>query len=327
MTSAYVRFESSTLSSLERTRYFLNFDSELTAINQFADLERNGTFPLEKGFNQNRITRIKREACFECFIAVYFWLLLKVFSFLSNYISSSRFENSRRISEVNYCAKTKNFQILTYHSRYGDKYLASSTNFYSTESSDIYLQPSIPVSMLDNHLTAPLLDNWKKNSIDFFSEGLCYGTSVSFLSLFLKTQDKFQDLDNQMISICKQFENGGSNKVGVIQSLWYNRYRSEHLLGIAKEYSSKISFKDKNVYVPEGSYLIRLSSPAHACAYIKMNENLAYIFEPNVGVLKIQTENGKTVDDQFKGFIQDFWGTDFDPSKKVIFESVKNVLV
>lgn len=137
--------------------------------------------------------------------------------------------------------------------------------------------------------------------------GICRGMVDWFLYLYFRTQHQFENPRTHLFAVSKQFVNGGGEEATLLQSMIV---RNGKLLGLRFGTQSpksrklrvprlKYTVADWNrstptvlitafEQLPPGAY--RIGVTIHAMALIKVNSNLAYLFDPNQGVLEINGE-------------------------------------
>jgi hypothetical protein len=127
-------------------------------------------------------------------------------------------------------------------------------------------------------------------------EGVCRGSSLWFIYLYLKTLGNFDEEKAHLISVAKQFENGASRQAALLQAF----YKGHQLLGLKKEKipAAKISLYEldfgletanqKVASLKEGIY--RVGSYHHSMVYIK-NGKEGYLWDPSYGLYEIGTED------------------------------------
>lgn len=145
------------------------------------------------------------------------------------------------------------------------------------------------------------------NGVQFgHHQGICRGESYWFLYLYLKTKNQFSDPRSHMAALGKQFETGGGMDPTLLQSInlakgklldlkigaqtAHARRPIEHL--IRKTPSEWKSSPEETIRrlqnLPPGAYETGL--PVHQTAYVKIDRNLGFYFEPNRGIVEINGE-------------------------------------
>jgi hypothetical protein len=145
------------------------------------------------------------------------------------------------------------------------------------------------------------------------AKGICGGIGNWFLCLYFKTLPHFKDKDPQahLMAITKLFENGAPRQAEMLQL--FNGASEDFchsLLGfeVKEEKDKNLKFiktpedKEKsNQYIKDltpGVYFIHFSQgcgSAHALYYFKINDNLGFLFDPNIGLIKLK-ENSQAED-------------------------------
>ncbi len=157
----------------------------------------------------------------------------------------------------------------------------------------IYQHPFIP----ESQITDPEIKKRtfsKLGGIKFNNEGLCRGMSHWFIYLYHKTRGECSDPRRQMSSIGKQFQQGAKAEPALLQSLYV---RGGKLLDMKINPSpwacsfdtwkqSKTQLIGQLQNMASGAYYVGL--PGHGIAYVKCNEKLSYLFDPNYGIVEIR---------------------------------------
>lgn len=181
--------------------------------------------------------------------------------------------------------------------------IKSTINDFNKEGEAVASTPAIPIAAI----TDPKI---KKraffNGIKFDNnQGICRGMSEWFAYLYLNTKDHFDNPRAHMRAIGKQFVNGGGYDPALFQSI---SFRKGKILGLkagiqkprapetpllcfstAHWHSNKQDMVNHLQNLLPGVY--KTCVPQHATAYVKVNNNLGFFFDPNVGIIEI---NGPT---------------------------------
>jgi hypothetical protein len=193
--------------------------------------------------------------------------------------------------------------------------LSRSINTHRKDTSDYFLLPPMHTS-LDTH---PNL-----NSLNFFHEnGMCRGICHWFIYLYFKTQSHFTDSEQHLRAVGKQFEQGAPRQAAFLNSLalpsLYNLLRLEVRRDYSKiEVAGKIPeqiFREIQCRVP-GVYGIYTSS--HQVVYIKINDNLQYLFDPTKGCIKI------TSTQIFKNAMEPYFNT-HDNTQEILIDNYTQI--
>ena len=134
--------------------------------------------------------------------------------------------------------------------------------------------------------------------------GICRGMTDWLMYLYLNTKEQFSDPRSHMRALGKQFTSGGGMDPTLIQSLALQKGKllglkigAQRLNSPGVRRSSNIRHRTSHWYsqreqitqefqnMPVGAY--RAWVPNHATAYIKINANLGYFFDPNNGITEI----------------------------------------
>jgi hypothetical protein len=162
--------------------------------------------------------------------------------------------------------------------------LSRSINTHRQNTSDYYLHSPLRTSFATHT---------NSTSLDFFhQEGVCRGMCHWFIFLYFKTQGRFANPEQHIRAVGQQFEQGAARQPAFLQSLALAPLYDLLKLNVHQD-NSKISTAGKT---PEqilrefqcrapGVYGIYTSS--HQVVYIKIDDNQQYLFDPNVGCIKI----------------------------------------
>lgn len=161
--------------------------------------------------------------------------------------------------------------------------LCRSINSHRVDSKDYFLLPSCKTTLP----TYPT-----PGRLDFFrADGVCRGMSHWFVHLFFKTKSAFVNSDHHLQAVGKQFELGAPKQAAFLQSLQMPPITLPGM-NVKIDYA-KISVSGKREeeivrefqQLPSGAYGIYTST--HQIVYIKVDQLKQYLFDPNVGVLKV----------------------------------------
>ncbi len=134
-------------------------------------------------------------------------------------------------------------------------------------------------------------------------QGICRGMSFWFLYLYLKTKDQFSDPRAHMAALGEQFKNGGGMDPTLLQSISLG---TGELLNLKIGTQSAVETSCRKLIehtpdrwrsnsanivrqlqaMPVGAYAVGL--PCHQTAYVKINDQLGFFFDPNHGIIEIQ---------------------------------------
>lgn len=197
-------------------------------------------------------------------------------------------------------------------------------NIHQLTTSDIYLQPSIPMSQIKDRQILEMVAAAKRPRIDFFREGgVCLGSALWFQYLYENTKGLFDSPSKHIHAVAKQFEKGAPLKAALLQSL--NNLRENPLETVqrhARIEEDLLHLKVERYYamipnaylkgdcekavnildeLPIGAY--KIGVPRHALNFIKIHKNLGYIIDPNTGALPRFIRYDKDLDDNLKKFV------------------------
>lgn len=217
---------------------------------------------------------------------LYFWvsgLVLTIGSYFLHAICMSDFskkvwvQSRHALNNVSAIKAEKVFQ---------NHLLSKSINTHRLDSADHYLLPTMSTA-LSTHTTPGMLNS-------FHADGICRGMSHWFIHLYFKTRRSFSNIELQLAAVGKQFEQGAPAQAVLLHSLEPSSICDLLKLNVHRDYS-KISTTGKTEeqiidhirFRPVGVYGIYTSS--HQVVYIKIDESNHYLFDPNVGVVKVSS--------------------------------------
>lgn len=217
---------------------------------------------------------------------------------------------------------TKQLQVKIQHKRvqhrtpyfqdlFKEQLLTRSLNSHQPESADFYLHPSINLRTR----------KFKDDQVEFSSfsqkrflmlDGICQGMCDWLIYLYFHSLPYYLDSDPaiHLKSLAQVFENGAPRQSELLQLFGWaekevkhfmlgfevenDKQESQDLLTIKslKEDKTKAFSVIKNF--PIGVFLISFeldSSNGHALVYFKINENLGFIFDPNIGLIKLASHD------------------------------------
>jgi len=161
-----------------------------------------------------------------------------------------------------------------------------SKNIPTPSSSDVYLhEPIERTKIKDPVLEKYFFSSKNDNQISFFHElGSCRGICYWFIYLYFKTKDTFSSPHLHIIRISQEFTDGAPAPAALLQSL----HPVENFLNIKSKtlfyyLDNFIELKQNLLSCSEGIYTIGLGR--HRINYIKISEEKAYIFDPNIGTI------------------------------------------
>src|SRR6185369_16926526 len=124
--------------------------------------------------------------------------------------------------------------------------------------------------------------------------GICRGMNYWFIHLYFKTRHLFSDVEMQLAAVGKQFEQGASQQAVLLHSINLPSVYDLLKLNVRQDYSViSVEGRTQEQIInamqmrPPGVYGIYTSS--HHVVYIKVDESRHYIFDPNIGVVKVST--------------------------------------
>lgn len=183
---------------------------------------------------------------------------------------------------------------------FGSDCLAFSVNARAQDSSDVYLQPKIPVDDIRSSRVRDLV-NPKLKQLDFYKKNgvCCRGMSEWFFYLYFQTKDYFDDPNAHMQAIGRQFSNGAPRQAGVLQALaspnnreflGLQTERTEVLPSSAHEETDRRSLIEMFKELEPGAYAIHLHK--HRLNYISVSRKRGYLYDPSQGTISIKGSRG-----------------------------------
>lgn len=170
---------------------------------------------------------------------------------------------------------------------------------------DLQYQSPIDISSITDTKVknrTPLYSNCKEidtQRIVFNSgKGICRGETFWFIYLYLSIQHLFSDPLTPILAAGKQFAQGGENESILLQGLYHIKKGKMLNLKIDACFQDPASKSLNAAQVYQNDEAIRILSSLnngvykvdlekHACAYIKISQDLAYYFDPNYGVFEL----------------------------------------
>lgn len=236
---------------------------------------------------------------------------LTIFNYTKSYLVGY-FPNLTKKIQISINHRLHQHKNLYFQSLFKEQLLVRSLNVHQPSSSDFYLHSNIT-------LRTRLFENnqFKSSGISekkfFMSDGLCKGECVWFTYLYFKTLSYFSDPEFQLQTIARLFENGAPRQAELIQLFgWTDVEIIEFILGTGLKINEQISSIDTDLLkvndlsnklakstnflkdLPLGAFSIVLSinsSQGHEIRYFKISENLGFIFDPNIGLIKLKETN------------------------------------
>lgn len=181
--------------------------------------------------------------------------------------------------------------------------VASSINRPNQAGKIVNEHPSIPESRVATSVRERTFCSFYKKIKFGHYQGICRGESFWFLYLYLKTKDQFSDPRAHMAALGAQFKNGGGMDPTLLQSISLGTGELLNLK-IGTQSAAGTTCRKLIEYTPEqwrsrsadilrqlkampaGAYAVGL--PVHQTAYVKINDQLGFFFDPNRGIEEIQ---------------------------------------
>lgn len=230
----------------------------------------------------------------------------KIFNYSKPYLINY-FPNFTKKLQVKMQHRMLQHQTPYFKNLFKENLITRSLNCHQPESSDFYLHFNIKLrvrSIENGQCQSSSLS--KKRFL--MPNGICQGMCDWFTYLYFKTLPYYSDPEFHLQSIAKLFENGAPRQAELLQLFgWINVEIRDSILGfeIKKEcgtnlltietltedkVKSSLFIKD----LPVGVYSVVLSivwDKGHSLRYFKINENLGFIFDPNIGLIKLAGNN------------------------------------
>ena len=171
----------------------------------------------------------------------------------------------------------------------------------NTQGQIINHHPSIPMNRIpDPKVVRKIID---ARAVELnHRDGICRGMSDWFLYLYLKTKNQFNVPRAHMRALGKQLSKGGGAEATLLQSLFINKGKllglnigfqpthSGHAVSTVASINWNSESEENRTQflqaLPAGAYAIRFSN--HQMAFVKCNNNLAYYFDPSLGIVEIE---------------------------------------
>ncbi len=164
-------------------------------------------------------------------------------------------------------------------------FLVKSVNSYRLDGAPEYLLPPVATS-LPTHPNPGILQF-------FHPKGICRGICYWFVHLCFKTQGKFENADEHLIALGKQFEEGAPAQAVLLQALHpcavYDLLHlnvREDFLKIAPRGKTDEQIVAELHGLPPGMHGIYLSN--HMLVYRKIDETRQYLFDPSIGTFNVR---------------------------------------
>lgn len=181
--------------------------------------------------------------------------------------------------------------------------IATARNHPNQEGKRVNNHPAIPASRVPDKVRKRTFCSIVHEVKFRHNRGICRGMRDWFLNLYLKTKNQFADPRAHIAAIMEQFTNGGGLDPTLMHSIfirggkllnlrvgkrdsqgrWIRYYVIRNTIAEFREKSSEMVRQIKGL--PAGAYAVGL--PTHATAFIKINDQLGYFFDPNHGAIEI----------------------------------------
>jgi hypothetical protein len=291
------------LSSYKNLADYLDIDYEVQKLTAMADQ----TPPLPSTLSSNRFlfTCLRIES-------IYLDYVLKIFNYTKPYLSHY-VPNSEKKMQV-----TIRHNLLRNHAPYFKQLfqgnlLTNSMNAHHPESSDFYLRPDI-ILKLRYFENGQIQCSAMSPKSFLMLNGICGGMRDWFICLYFRTLPYYvnKDPEIQLMSIAKLFQNGAPRQAEVLQLFeeidqgirdsilgfeikpMQASSNEQDLLCITTLKEDKELSSQFLENLPIGNYSIRLSNDyneGHALFYVKFNDNRGFLYDPNLGLIKLKENN------------------------------------
>ncbi len=162
--------------------------------------------------------------------------------------------------------------------------LSRAINAHRMDTADYFLQRSLRI---------PFPTHPNVASVDFFhQDGVCRGMCHWFVFLYFKTRAQFTHSEDHIRALGQQFAKGAPREAAFLQSLTLPPAYDLLHLQLRQDYS-RISPGGKTIDQIAREFQCRLPgvygiyTSTHQVVYIKINDNVEYLFDPNEGCIKI----------------------------------------
>lgn len=190
---------------------------------------------------------------------------------------------------------TEDYFLYTLLEGRADAIMAPLFNTYAFSASDVYLAPTVKTELIHDQKvfnTFELDKEW--NKVDFYRpDGVCRGITTWFTYLFLRTQENFaKNPDGQMQAIGSLFYWGAPAPAALLQALcngevFLNVHATQlHRIPLTAQEATRDTIHSALKDAAPGAYEVWFTT--HRIGYIKINDQLGYVIEPNGGVFKIE---------------------------------------
>lgn len=209
--------------------------------------------------------------------------------------------------------KHKMFQHRThyYKNLFKEHLLTRSFNGHQPENSDFYLHPNVGLRVRKFENNQCKFSSYSQKRF-LMLDGICKGMCDWFTHLYFKTLPYYSTPDVHLQSIAKLFENGAPRQAEILQLFgWAEDELRNFILGLEIKKGDRVLLNDKTLLsiknlkedktnpslfikdLPSGVYSVELMAfdQGHAISYFKISENVGFIFDPNIGLIKLARIN------------------------------------
>ncbi len=256
----------------------------------------------------------KAKIIFETCTATLKFLALKIIAELANLLGATPFATRCSMHAEHIVCR-----MLSLKDRLmvGKDFLVTSRNLPRKKDYKFYTQPPIPLSAQGAHIKQLSKRN-PTGQIDFLGNaGICSGISDWFIYLYLKTKQHALNPTEHLRAVGKIFEKGGPTQAVFLQNfpshplLYRHDHVREDFAKALEQYGPaqvarcnpdqcaslilRHSFNkhhpieqkiQKIENLPPGAYKVAVKG--HAMVYIKESKDLGFLYDPNIGVIKLR---------------------------------------
>jgi hypothetical protein len=198
-----------------------------------------------------------------------------------------RWHTPKRLIKAVHLHLESNKQRVLAIKTHGAALISFSRNCPHLQASDIYLEPAIKLSDIQDPKVRELGFAEDPQVKFFHKKGECRGMCFWFAYLYFSCQGNFSSAYEHVLAVAKQFEEGASAPAILLQSLWIIEDPLLGLEGTRKKVPFEKFKKEGASFAskPVGFYSVGVGN--HRINYIKISEEEAFIFDPNYGTWHI----------------------------------------
>lgn len=172
--------------------------------------------------------------------------------------------------------------------------LKATVNCPNLSGKEVNDHPDIPISSIPDPLVRRQFfdDDIAAGRIPLYQkQGICKGISEWFCYLYLKTKDQFKDPRQHMAALGKYFAKGGGPEATLLQSMVIDRggllglrFGMDDRRGVlysASSWKSSSPETHAETFQKFSAGVYQFFVLNHAVTYIKINDQLGFLFDPN----------------------------------------------